>query len=132
MEGSWGAGQPAPLQATTLIMDKAAVSVASWVAGLSPRVRRQLEIEALYEGYLGRQQVEMANIIRRQNSVALYDIDFGQVKGLSAESRARLTRAEPQTFGEAGWPQGMTPAALTAIMAYCWKQQRIPSLRCFT
>ncbi len=110
----------------TLIMDKTAVSVAPWATGSSPRVRRQLEIEGLDEGYLGRQQAEMANI-RRQNSVALTDIDFGQLKGLSAELRARLTRSEPQTLGEAGRLQGMTPAALTAIMAHYCKQQRIPS-----
>jgi tRNA uridine 5-carboxymethylaminomethyl modification enzyme len=93
-------------------------SVFPWVAGLPPRVRAHLAVEALYAGYLPRQEADI-RAFRREESVPLAaDIDYTQIGGLSAEMRERLLAARPASLGAAARLQGMTPAALAALMAH--------------
>ena len=46
------------------------------------------------------------------------DLDYAQVGGLSNEARAKLAAVRPQTLGQAGRIEGMTPGALTALLAH--------------
>ena len=45
-------------------------------------------------------------------------LDYGAIGGLSREMVERLTKARPETLGQAGRIDGVTPAALTAIMVH--------------
>ena len=45
------------------------------------------------------------------------DFNFGEISGLSNELTAKLQRVQPRTLGQAGRVEGMTPAALTLILA---------------
>ena len=76
----------------------------------------QLEADALYAGYLDRQAADIA-AFRRDESLPLpEDLDFASVPGLSTEIVQRLSRVRPATLGQAGRIEGVTPAALTALI----------------
>ena len=78
----------------------------------------QLEIDAKYEVYLSRQAADIA-AFRRDESLELPDdIDYGAVKGLSNEARAKLAAIRPRTIGQAGRIDGLTPAALTLLVGH--------------
>jgi tRNA uridine 5-carboxymethylaminomethyl modification enzyme len=81
-------------------------------------VAEQIEIDARYAGYLGRQEADIL-ALRRDESLSLpADLDYAAIGGLSAECRLKLTRARPATLGQASRIPGMTPAALTALLGH--------------
>ena len=87
-----------------------------------PRAVAQMRAEALYGGYLHRQQAEIRGFAREE-AVSLAGIAFDRVGGLSAELRDKLTAVRPESFGAAARIQGMTPAALAAIAAHLRKRE---------
>ena len=81
-------------------------------------VREQLEIDAVYAGYLERQQADIV-AFRKDESLALpADLDFTRISGLSNEMVEKLQRARPSTLGQAGRIPGVTPAALNLLLAH--------------
>jgi tRNA uridine 5-carboxymethylaminomethyl modification enzyme len=81
-------------------------------------VREQLEIDALYAGYLDRQEADIL-AFRKDESLSLAeDLDYSAVPGLSTEVRQRLARVRPVTLGQAARVEGVTPAALTALLLH--------------
>jgi tRNA uridine 5-carboxymethylaminomethyl modification enzyme len=89
-----------------------------WFVELPARVQTQLRAAASYEGYLERQQQDIVGF-RREEAVRLPDdLDYGAVGGLSAEMKERLGAARPSTLGAAGRLAGVTPAALSALIAH--------------
>ncbi len=77
----------------------------------------QIEIEAKYSVYLERQDADIASL-RKDDAVSLpADIDYADVEGLSNEVRQKLADARPASLGQAGRIEGMTPAALTLVLA---------------
>lgn len=88
------------------------------VADLAPAIKSQLEIEAMYAGYIERQKDDV-EALRREEALALpADLDYAAVGGLTNEVRAKLDMIRPATLGQAGRIEGMTPGALTALLAY--------------
>jgi tRNA uridine 5-carboxymethylaminomethyl modification enzyme len=84
---------------------------------IAPDVAEQLEIDAHYSGYLERQQSDVA-AFRRDESLTIPDrLDYDGVIGLSTECRAKLSAIKPRTLGQASRIDGITPAALTLILA---------------
>lgn len=92
-----------------------------WLAELDPRVRTELETEALYAGYLRRQDADIREL-RREEATSLAEADYDRIGGLSAELRHRLIERRPATLAQASRLEGMTPAALAAILAHVRKQ----------
>jgi tRNA uridine 5-carboxymethylaminomethyl modification enzyme len=86
-----------------------------------PRAVAQMRAEAVYGGYLHRQQAEIRGFTREE-AVSLDGVAFDQVGGLSAEIRDKLSAVRPASFGAAARIQGMTPAALAALAAYLRKR----------
>lgn len=88
------------------------------IEGLNPAIKSQLEIEAMYAGYIERQKDDVA-ALRREESLELPKrIDYGAVGGLTNEVRAKLEQVRPATLGQAARIEGMTPGALTALLAF--------------
>jgi tRNA uridine 5-carboxymethylaminomethyl modification enzyme len=84
----------------------------------APEIVEQLEIDAHYSGYLDRQQTDIL-AFRRDEQLALPDdFDYAAVVGLSTECRQKLSRVRPRTVGQAARIDGITPAALTLILAH--------------
>ena len=88
------------------------------IGAWSPAVREQVEIDAAYSGYLDRQAAD-AEAFRRDESLRLpASLDYGAVGGLSNEIREKLSAIRPLTLGQAARIEGMTPGALTALLAH--------------
>jgi tRNA uridine 5-carboxymethylaminomethyl modification enzyme len=81
-------------------------------------IREQVEIEALYKSYLERQQADIDLFKQEENLKIPDDFDYDAVGSLSNELRDKLKKTRPSTFGAASRIQGMTPAAIGALMAY--------------
>ena len=92
------------------------------LASLTPAVREQLEIEAMYAGYLERQHADVVAFRRDENLRLDPDLDYSSVGGLSAEVRQKLAAARPVTLGQASRIEGVTAGALTALLAHVKKR----------
>jgi tRNA uridine 5-carboxymethylaminomethyl modification enzyme len=90
----------------------------------TPQVREQLEIDALYAGYLQRQEADVVAFRRDEGLRLPADLDYGAVGGLSNEVRSKLADARPVTLGQAGRIEGVTPGALTALLAHVKKRAK--------
>ncbi|HEY3696072.1 tRNA uridine-5-carboxymethylaminomethyl(34) synthesis enzyme MnmG [Phenylobacterium sp.] len=88
------------------------------VAGWSAPVREQLEIDASYAGYLDRQAADVAAFQRDENLQLAPDLDYAAMGGLSNEVREKLAAVRPLTLGQAARIEGVTPGALTALLAH--------------
>lgn len=88
------------------------------IAGIPADVAEQLEIEAHYATYLERQDADILAFQKDESLKVPDDLDFATVSGLSTEIREKLTQARPATLGAAARIAGVTPAALTALLAH--------------
>lgn len=89
-----------------------------WLRDLSPRVRAELEAQALYSPYLDRQAAGLRALKREERMLIPESIDFAAVPGLSLEMRQRLAATRPTTLGGASRIAGITPAAVTALAVH--------------
>jgi tRNA uridine 5-carboxymethylaminomethyl modification enzyme len=104
--------------ALPVVTPEAAERLFPWLRDLSPRIRTELEAQALYAPYLDRQAAALRMLEREERLTIPAAIDFTHVSGLSAEMRQRLTAARPATLGSAGRIPGITPAALAALAVH--------------
>lgn len=84
----------------------------------SNRLKKQLTTEALYSVYLKRQKADIQAFKHNEHVLLPLDIDFAGLPGISNEISAKLTAAKPSTLGQASRIEGVTPAALTLLLAY--------------
>jgi tRNA uridine 5-carboxymethylaminomethyl modification enzyme len=94
------------------------------LAGLSPKIAEQLEIDARYEVYLSRQAADIAAYRRDEGLELPEGFDYAELRGLSNEARYKLETLRPRTVGQAGRIDGMTPAALTLLAAHLKRKGR--------
>ena len=85
---------------------------------LSRETVEQLEIDAQYAGYLDRQDADIIAFRRDEALILPADLDYREVKGLSTEAALKLEAIRPATLGQAARIDGVTPAALTLILAF--------------
>ncbi len=84
----------------------------------APAVREQVEIDASYAGYLDRQAADVAAFRRDEDLQLPANLDYATVGGLSNEAREKLSNVRPLTLGQAARIEGVTPGALTALLAH--------------
>ena len=83
----------------------------------SHEVRRQIERDALYATYISRQQKEI-DLLKKDEGLRIpADFMFDDLAGLSNELKSKIAAARPETMAQAARIDGMTPAALTLILA---------------
>jgi tRNA uridine 5-carboxymethylaminomethyl modification enzyme len=87
-----------------------------------PVAAEQVEIQIKYEGYIHRQQDEIAKQQRNEQTLLPQQFDYKQVKGLSNEVIVKLNQTQPQTVGQASRISGITPAAISLLLVYLKKQ----------
>jgi len=93
-------------------------------AAMPAPIRDQTAIDALYAQYLHRQEQDARLLQREEETVLPEDLDYAAMPGLSHELGTKLARQRPPTLAHAGRIEGMTPAALTLILAHLRKAQR--------
>jgi tRNA uridine 5-carboxymethylaminomethyl modification enzyme len=85
---------------------------------LDAKIAGQLEIDAKYHVYLSRQAADVESYRRDESLVLGEDLDYATLPGLSNEVRHKLQLHRPRTIGQAARIDGVTPAALTLLVAY--------------
>jgi tRNA uridine 5-carboxymethylaminomethyl modification enzyme len=93
----------------------------------APEIRRQIEKDALYVNYIDRQKKEVEALLRDEAQRIPSDFDYGSLDGLTRELSGKLERVRPETIAHAGRIEGMTPAALTLILAKLRQMERAKS-----
>jgi tRNA uridine 5-carboxymethylaminomethyl modification enzyme len=83
---------------------------------VSPLVAEQVEIEIKYEGYIQKQLREIQKFGELERMKIPQTFNFNNVHGLSNELKEKLSLIRPVSLGQASRIEGMTPAALSAIM----------------
>jgi tRNA uridine 5-carboxymethylaminomethyl modification enzyme len=100
--------------------------VAIWPELEAPAaIGEQLEIDARYAVYLGRQEADI-DAFRREEGLPLpATLDYGSIESLSNEMRLKLARTRPATLGQAARIEGITPAALGILLWHVNKLRRL-------
>lgn len=94
------------------------------ISDMPVSVTDQLSFDALYAGYLHRQEADIV-AFRKDESLALpAHLDYAAIAGLSNEVRQKLIDARPATLGQASRIEGVTPAALALLLAWVKKNAR--------
>lgn len=91
------------------------------LADVAGPVAEQVEIATKYEGYITRENDEIARVARDEAQEIPADFDYTGLPSLSNELREKFTRLKPQTLGQASRIQGVTPAALGVLSIYLRK-----------
>ena len=87
------------------------------------QVALAVEVRAKYEGYIDRQEREIAKHAKQEKLRLPEDMDYASVDGLSHEARQRLESARPATVGQASRLEGMTPSAVSLLLIHLKKRQ---------
>ena len=82
------------------------------------KIAKQLEIDSLYVHYLDRQDADIRAFRRDEALQIPNDLDFSNIPGLSNEAKVKLEEGRPATLAAASRISGITPAALTVLLAY--------------
>ena len=80
------------------------------------RVADQVEIHTKYAGYIDRQQDEISQLKRLEETVLPVDFDYDDISGLSKEITLKLKAVRPATLAQAGRISGVTPAAVQLLL----------------
>ncbi|MGL1833536.1 tRNA uridine-5-carboxymethylaminomethyl(34) synthesis enzyme MnmG [Rhodocyclaceae bacterium SMB388] len=93
-----------------------------------PQVIEQIEIAAKYQGYIDRQQDEVARQLQAEGTPLPPDFDYAEVRGLSREVQQKLNLHKPETIGQAGRIQGVTPAAVSLLLVWLKRYEMMRTL----
>ncbi len=77
-----------------------------------------LSPEARYAGYIERQRIEIERLRRNEETPLPAELDYRQVRGLSAEVQQKLNDYKPATVGQAARISGITPAAVSLLLVH--------------
>jgi tRNA uridine 5-carboxymethylaminomethyl modification enzyme len=85
----------------------------------------QVEIQTKYEGYIQRQQEEIARMDRLRGLRLPHDFSYEGIPGLSREVIEKLSRIRPTSLDQASRISGITPAALSILSLYLKKREHV-------
>lgn len=91
---------------------------------LSDEEKRFIESEVKYEGYLKKQEKEIARIAKIDKEKIPQPVEFNKIPGLTSEVAEKLKKFAPQTIGEAKKIPGITPASLVNLHIYLNLQKK--------
>lgn len=97
-----------------------------WVdneADFDADVRAQVEVNIKYAGYLNRQQQEIDKATENEQTRLPENLDYSEVRGLSAEVCQKLSDHRPVTVGQASRISGITPAAISLLLVHLKRSQ---------
>lgn len=85
---------------------------------LAPEVCEKVETEIKYDGYIKRQQAQIAEMLRLEGKLIPEDIDYSSVYGLRLEAVEKLNRVRPANIGQASRISGVSPADVSVLLIY--------------
>lgn len=87
------------------------------------KVRDGVSVDALYAGYIDRQTADILDVQREEDRRIPVDFDYSVIPGLSNELKQKLSAARPWSVAQAKKINGMTPAALSLLIAFLRKAE---------
>lgn len=92
--------------------------------GVTKEAMEAVTIEAKYEGYIARQEKQIAAFRKLENIRLAENLDYENIPHLRCEAKEKLIRFRPATLGQATRLGGITPADITVIQIYLKKKQQ--------
>ncbi len=92
---------------------------------ISPAVLIEVQLTVKYEGYIRRQEEQVARFKKMENVELGADIDYTQLAGLSNEAKEKLNAIQPRSLGHASRISGITPAAISVLQVFLKKEGKI-------
>ena len=89
---------------------------------LSREIREEVEIQLKYEGYIARQEKQVAEFRKAEARLLPADIDYNTIQGLRLEARQKLSEIRPLSVGQASRISGVSPADTAVLLI--WLDQR--------
>ena len=89
---------------------------------LSREIQEEVEIQLKYEGYIARQEKQVAEFQRAEARLLPPDIDYNTIQGLRLEARQKLSEIRPLSVGQASRISGVSPADTAVLLI--WLEQR--------
>jgi len=93
------------------------------LGAVEPKIAEQVSCDARYAVYLDRQSADIEALKADEALTLPRDLDYETIPGLSNEVRQKLGASRPGTLAQAGRIDGVTPAALTRLLAYVRRGQ---------
>ena len=90
---------------------------------LSDEVKEEVEIHLKYEGYIARQEKQVAQSRKLEAKPIPADIDYNDVTSLRLEARQKLMNIRPETLGQASRISGVSPSDISVLQVYLEKQK---------
>jgi tRNA uridine 5-carboxymethylaminomethyl modification enzyme len=84
---------------------------------VTTEISTQIERDALYSNYIDRQQKDVDALKRDEALVLQESFPYDEIQGLSNELKSKLLNSKPVSVAHAARIDGMTPAALTLVVA---------------
>ena len=95
-----------------------------WFGDLPDDAAELAEISVKYEGYLDRQQAQVAQFRRSEDMLLPDDIDYMAMDTLRIEARQKLAARRPRSIGQAARIPGVSPGDVTVLMIAVEKEKR--------
>lgn len=89
------------------------------LASLTGPEQAEVHYRVTYAGYLAREERQVARLSDIEKIKLSPDLDYSAIRGLRAESRAKLAAARPVTLGQASRISGVNPADISVLMVFC-------------
>jgi len=94
-----------------------------WQPQDDPFVKKQIEIETKYEGYIKRQIESVRKLKEQEKKKIPSDFDYNSIPGLSNELKTKLTKIAPATIGQMERIPGITEGAISAVLIMMKKKE---------
>jgi len=85
---------------------------------LAEDVFEQVNIQCKYDGYIRRQNSQVAEAMRLETLILPPELDYAQLHGLRIEARQKLTAIRPANIGQASRISGVSPADITVLLIH--------------
>ena len=94
-------------------------------AELPEEVIQQVDIHLKYDGYIARQEIEVAKLKSLEDKQIPAWMDYNKVPSLRTEARQKLAKIQPGTLGQASRISGVSPSDIGILMV--WLKQGAPA-----
>lgn len=91
---------------------------------LDQDIIEQVNISLKYEGYISRQQKQVAQFKKLEKKYLPNDLDYEQIKGLRIEAMQKLNSVKPRSIGQASRISGVSPADISVLLVYLEQLRR--------
>ncbi|WP_314092870.1 tRNA uridine-5-carboxymethylaminomethyl(34) synthesis enzyme MnmG [Selenomonas noxia] len=91
---------------------------------LADDVREEVEITARYDGYIRKQEEQIARMERLENRRIPAEFDYAAVTSLRLEAAEKLSAVRPRSIGQASRISGVSPADISVLLVYLERARR--------